>query len=73
MAFKVFRHGQTPFQEFGDEDRFEILEGGVLKIRRQHGTNLYLNAALWASIEEIPAPSVYARPRPTPATTVSPR
>jgi hypothetical protein len=62
MAFKVYRHGQTPVQQFGDEDRFEILEGGVLKIRRQHGTNLYINAALWASIEETPAPSVYASP-----------
>jgi imidazolonepropionase-like amidohydrolase len=30
---------------FGGEDRFEILEGGVLKIRRQHRTNLYINAA----------------------------
>lgn len=58
MAFKVYRRGQTPVQEFGDEDRFEILEGGVLKIRRQHGNNLYINAALWASIEEIPARSV---------------
>jgi hypothetical protein len=58
MAFKVYRHGQTPVQEFGDEDDFEIVEGGVLKIRRQHGNNLYINGLFWASIEEIPARSV---------------
>ena len=33
MAFKVFRNGQEPAEEFGDKDRLEIIEGGVLKIR----------------------------------------
>jgi hypothetical protein len=48
----VYRNGQTPSQESGGENRFEILEGGVLKVRQQHKTNLYINAALWASIED---------------------
>jgi hypothetical protein len=60
MAFEVYRHEQTPSQKFGDEDRFEILERASLKSGGGVGTNLYINAALWASIEEIPAPSVYA-------------
>jgi hypothetical protein len=31
MAFMVFRNGQEPAEEFGDKDRLEIIEGGVLK------------------------------------------
>ena len=26
MAFKVFRNGQEPAEEFGDKDRLEIIE-----------------------------------------------
>jgi hypothetical protein len=54
MAFKVFRSGQEPAEEFGDKDRLEIIEGGVLKIRRQDGTNRYINPACWVSINETP-------------------
>jgi len=54
MAFKVFRNGQEPAEEFGDKDRLEIIEGGVLKIRRQDGTNRYINPACWVSINEMP-------------------
>jgi hypothetical protein len=54
MAFKVFRNGQEPAEEFGDKDRLEIIEGGVLKIRRQDGTNRYINPACWVSINETP-------------------
>ncbi|MCW2650386.1 MAG: hypothetical protein JWR32_1362 [Mycobacterium sp.] len=43
------RNGQQPFKEYGDEDRFEIMAGGVLKIFRQDGTNHDINPALWAS------------------------
>jgi hypothetical protein len=58
MAFKVYRNGQQPFKEYGDEDRFEIIAGGVLKIIRQDGTSRYINPAVWASIDETPASSV---------------
>jgi hypothetical protein len=33
MAFKVYGNGPEPAMEFGDEDKFEIFAGGVLKIR----------------------------------------
>jgi len=55
MAFKVYLREPQPFQQFGDQDSFEILEGGVLKITRYDGTKLIYNPALWASIEEAPA------------------
>jgi hypothetical protein len=57
MAFKLNRNGPEPAMVFGDKDKFEILAGGVLKIRRADRTNLYINPAMWASIEEGPSPS----------------
>lgn len=57
MAFKLNRNGPEPAMVFGDKDKFEILAGGVLKIRREDRTNLYINPAMWASIEEGPSPS----------------
>jgi len=52
--------------EFGDKDKFEIVAGGVLKIRQANGTNLYINPGTWASIEETPSPSVGPSPRVNP-------
>jgi hypothetical protein len=34
MSFKVYRNESDPFEQFGDDDRFDIIEGGVLKIHR---------------------------------------
>jgi hypothetical protein len=62
MAFKVNR-GSEPAMEFGDKDKFEIVDGGVLKIRRADGTNLYINPGMWASIEETSSPSGGPSPR----------
>ncbi|MDA4103521.1 hypothetical protein [Mycolicibacterium monacense] len=62
MAFKVYRDSAEPFQEYGDDDRFEIIEGGVLKIHRKDGTTVYINATLWASVEESPRSSAYETP-----------
>jgi hypothetical protein len=62
MAFKVNRIGE-PAMEFGDKDKFEILAGGVLKIRLADRTNLYINPAMWGSIEETPSPSAGPSPR----------
>lgn len=63
MAFKVYRNNATDdFEEYGDEESFEVSSGGVLKITRRHGTNRYITPGLWASIDETPAPSVYASP-----------
>ena len=62
MSFKVYRNESDPFEQFGDDDRFDIIEGGVLKIHRQDGTITYINPASWASIDDSPAPSVYGSP-----------
>ena len=52
MSFKVYRNESDPFEQFGDDDRFDIIEGGVLKIHRQDGTITYINPASWVSIDE---------------------
>jgi hypothetical protein len=59
MSFKVYRNESDPFEQFGDDDRFDIIEGGVLKIHRQDGTITYINPASWVSIDDTPTPSVY--------------
>lgn len=56
MAFNVYLPEPQPFQQFGDRDSYEIVEGGVLKITRDDGTKLLINPALWARIEEAAAP-----------------
>ena len=63
MAFKVNREPEPPLS-FGDNDKFEIIDGGVLKIRRANRTNLYINPTTWTSIEETPSPSSGPSPRP---------
>ena len=62
MSFRLYRNESDPFEQFGDDDRFDIIEGGVLKIHRQDGTITYINPASWASIDDTPAPSVYGSP-----------
>lgn len=71
MAFKV---NLTPggSNEYGDRDKFEILAGGVLKIRRADRTNLYINSAMWASIEEEPSPSAGPSPQAHPLSSDNP-
>jgi hypothetical protein len=60
MAFNVIR-GPEPPLIFGDNERFEIVDGGVLKIYRADGTNFYINPSTWVSIEEMPPPGTGAR------------
>lgn len=66
MAFKVIPSYPGSNLEFGDKDKFEVTQGGVLKIHRADGTNLYLNHTQWSSVEESPparpGPQVYAWP-----------
>ena len=62
MAFKVNREPEPPLS-FGDTDKFEIINAGVLKIRRANRTNMYINPGMWASIEETPSPSAGPSPR----------
>jgi hypothetical protein len=62
MAFKVNREPEPPLS-FGDKDKFEIVNGGVLKIRRGDRTNLYISPRMWASIDEAPSPSAGPSPR----------
>ncbi|WP_167107322.1 hypothetical protein [Mycobacterium sp. DL592] len=33
MAFQAYTYGTTPPREYGDEDEYEFLDGGVLVIR----------------------------------------
>jgi hypothetical protein len=63
MAFKVYLNGPEPAVEFGDNDKFEIIAGGALKIRRANRTNLYINPSTWATIEETPSPSAGPSPQ----------
>jgi hypothetical protein len=46
---------------FTDDDRLEIVDGGVLKIYRADGTNLYINPSTWLTIEEMPPPGTGPR------------
>ena len=62
MAFKVNREPKSTLS-FGDQDKFEIVNGGVLKIRRANRTNLYISPRIWTSIEEAPSPSAGPSPR----------
>jgi hypothetical protein len=55
MAFSVNR-GTEPALTFGDDERFEIVNGGAIKIYKADGTNFYLNPSTWISIEEMPPP-----------------
>ena len=62
MAFNVLRPSE-PSLNFTDDERLEIVDGGVLKICRADGTNLYINPGMWASIEEEPSPSAGPSPK----------
>jgi hypothetical protein len=66
MAFKLNRNGPEPAMVFGDKDKFEIIAGGVVKIRRANRTNLYINPGMWTSIEEEPSPSAGPSPQAPP-------
>jgi hypothetical protein len=66
MAFKVYINRPEPPLEFGDNDKFEIIAGGALKIRRADRTNLYINPSTWTTIEEAPSPSAGPSPRVQP-------
>ena len=55
MAFNVLRPSEPPLN-FTDDERLEIVDGGVLKICRADGTNLSINPSTWLSIEEMPPP-----------------
>jgi hypothetical protein len=63
MAFKVYRDSADPFQEYGDEDSYRVIEGGALEIKRKDGSKVTVNSSLWASVEEPARKSVYAAPQ----------
>src|SRR6202012_3457454 len=37
-----------------DDDKFEFISGGVLKVRRSNKTNHYFSPAVWRTIHETP-------------------
>lgn len=69
MTFIVeTRTGQPKTYEDGDGYRFEIMEGGVLKITqsRENGTTAsvrYLSPSAWVSVDDTPSPSDPQIPR----------
>jgi hypothetical protein len=54
MAFKVECNQPEPSHTFQDDDKFEFIRGGVLKVRRSNKTNLYFSPAVWRTIRESP-------------------
>jgi hypothetical protein len=52
MAFKVECNPPEPSHTFDDDDKFEFMDGGVLKVRRSNETNLYFSPAVWRTIHE---------------------
>ena len=54
MAFKVECNQPEPSHTFGDDDKFEFISGGVLKVRRSNKTNHYFSPAVWRTIHETP-------------------
>jgi hypothetical protein len=54
MAFKVECNQPEPRHTFEDDDKFEFIRGGVLKVRRSNKTNLYFSPAVWRTIHETP-------------------
>jgi hypothetical protein len=47
MAFKVECNQPEPSHTFDDDDKFEFMDGGVLKVGRSNTTNLYFSPAVW--------------------------
>ena len=56
MAFKVECNQPEDTYHFEDDDNFEFLAGGVLKVRRANKIILYFSPATWRTIHETPPP-----------------
>ena len=57
MGFKVYGYKSEPFDEFGDGDRYKVIEGGALEIWHEDGSKLTVSPTRWGWVEEdVPDP-----------------
>ena len=62
MGFKVYGYKSEPFDEFGDGDRYKVIEGGALEIWHEGGSKLTISPTRWGWVEEdVPDPEDTAR------------
>ena len=66
MAFSVYTENRRLYADYGDDESFDIVEGGALRITRADGKRHYVNAALWETIDETQPPPA-ARPSVAPS------
>ena len=52
MGFKVYGYKSEPFDEFGDGDRYKVIEGGALEIWHEDGSKLTISPTRWGWVEE---------------------
>jgi hypothetical protein len=52
MSFKVYQPSGA--FECGDDDKFEIIDGGVLQITHHDRTEVLLSAMTWERVEHTP-------------------
>jgi hypothetical protein len=64
VGFKVYGYKSEPFDEFGDGDRYKVIEGGALEIWHEDGSKLTISPTRWGWVEEdVPEPEDTARAR----------
>jgi hypothetical protein len=51
MGFKVYGYKSESFDEFGDQDRYKVIEGGALEIWLEDGSKLTISPR-WGWVEE---------------------
>jgi hypothetical protein len=52
MSLRLYKQGAPTPREFGDDDEWKIVEGGVLQISRPNGTKLLFSPAVWATLDD---------------------
>ncbi len=52
MGFKVYGYKSESFDEFGDQDRYKVIEGGTLEIWHEDGSKLTISPTRWGWVEE---------------------
>ena len=68
MGFKVYGYKSESFDEFGDQDRYKVIEGGALEIWHEDGSKLTISPTRWGWVEEdSPNPEDTARRTPSSA------
>ena len=47
MGFKVYGYKSESFDEFDDQDRYKVIEGGALEIWHEDGSKLTISPTRW--------------------------